>query len=201
MHLSQLAADAPRLGERQREADPALLAGAPEASIPSSSARRGITTGCTAPGVAGPRVLSSAARRARSVRTRGRCHSVDPGNRLCRSRPRQGEHSDAFASSDRFRAICRSAAARDRQRKKRAHLRLAAATARRARRAAAGARIALTPAVAGIFRSTFGERVAIQHSACPTASVTISGIASAAATWISWSGHGRRCSLRCSGWG
>ena len=42
--------------------------------------------------------------------------------------------------------------------------------------------IALTPSVAALFRGAFGERVAIQHSALPTASATISGTASAAAT-------------------
>jgi primosomal protein N' (replication factor Y) len=39
--------------------------------------------------------------------------------------------------------------------------------------------IALTPSVAAVFRGTFGERVAIQHSALSMVSVTISGTASA----------------------
>jgi primosomal protein N' (replication factor Y) len=65
--------------------------------------------------------------------------------------------------------------------------------------AAARARDRAHAVVSALVRGAFGDRVAIQHSSLSTASVTISGSASAAATWTSWSARVRRCSRRSIG--
>jgi primosomal protein N' (replication factor Y) len=162
---SQLPGEAPRLGERQREAI-ALLAGAPEGIDTAQLGERGITSP-TLKRLASLGLVSFLRRRVERDPF-GHAAGVTPTTRqpvlsLTTEQEEALGRLRRLADSERFAAVLLHGVTGSG--KTELYLRLAAATAQ----AGKGVlllvpEIALTPAVAGIFRSTFRERVAIQHS-------------------------------------